>query len=314
MNRPNAVLSAVGRPTWRAALWSLALCFLTVPAQAEPPMWLIEDEDSTIYLFGTVHLLDPEIAWLSPRVEQALDEASAVWFETPMPPTLEEMQAQQGPLLMQRALSPGRPLSSLLSEEENVQLERALARTPMPEQLALALENMKPWLATLTLGVAPLLAAGYDANAGADVVLARLAHEQGDDVLGFETSEHQLDLFARGSEEEQLRALRAFLAVPDEKFDAELARGDAAFRAWMAGETAPLEGVMESWRRAESPTAVAMPYDIMVANRNEDWAGQIEELLAAEGVAFIAVGAGHLVGPDNVQTRLAERGIAAERR
>ena len=108
--------------------------------------------------------------------------------------------------------------------------------------------------------------------------------------------------------------MRAFLAVPDEEFDAELARGDAAFRAWMAGETAPLEAVMEDWREGESSTAAAMPYDIMVANRNEDWAGQIEALLAGEGVAFIAVGAGHLVGPDNVQARLAARGIAAERR
>ena len=82
----------------------------------------------------------------------------------------------------------------------------------------------------------------------------------------------------------------------------------------MAGETPPLEAVMEDWRAGESSTLAAMPYDIMVANRNEDWAGQIEELLTGEGVAFIAVGAGHLVGPDNVQTRLAARGIAAERR
>lgn len=293
---------------------ALALCFLAIVARAEPPMWVIEDEDSTIYLFGTVHLLDPEIAWLTPRIEQALDEASQVWFEVPLPAKMEELQARQVPLLMQRALSPGRPLSSLLSEEEKTQLQRALARTPTPEQLAVALEIMKPWFATLTLGIAPLLSAGYDANAGADNVLARLAHEQGDEVRGFETSEQQLDLFARGSEEEQLRALRAFLAVPDEEFDALLARSDTAFRAWMAGETPPLEALIEDWRAGESSMPTAMPFDVMVANRNENWAGQIEELLAGEGVVFIAVGAGHLVGADSVQARLAARGIAAERR
>ncbi len=314
MTRTTAISSVFGRPVWRAGLCAVVLCVVAAAARAEPPIWVIEDEDSTLYLFGTVHLLDPEIAWLTPRVEQALDEASEVWFEVPFSPTLEELQAQLVPLLMQRAPSPGRSLSSLLSEEEEAQLERALARTPMPEQLAVALENMKPWFATWTLGIAPFLSAGYEANAGADVVLARLAHEQGDEVLGFETSEQQLDLFARGTKEEQLRALRAFLAVSDPEFDTLLARSDAAFRAWMAGESSPLEALMKDWRAGETAMPALMPYDIIVANRNENWAGQIEGLLAGEGVAFIAVGAGHLVGPDSVQLRLAARGIAAERR
>ena len=314
MNRTDTVSSLFVRPAWRAALCTFALCVLAAAARAEPPIWVIEDEDSTLYLFGTVHLLDPDIEWLGEGVKQALDDATQMWMEVAFPATLEELQAQQVPLLMQRGPSPGRPLSSLLSEEEKAQLERALARTPMPEQLAVALENMKPWFATLTLGIAPFLSAGYEANAGADVVLARFAHEQGDQVLGFETIEQQLDLFARGTEEEQLRALRAFLAVSDAEFDALLARSDAAFRAWMAGESPPLEALMKDWRAGESSMPAVMPYDIIVANRNENWAGQIEELLAGKGVAFIAVGAGHLVGPDSVQVRLAARGIAAERR
>jgi uncharacterized protein len=314
MNRGNAVLSRFGRPTWQAVLCAFALCVLAAAARAEPPIWVIEDEDSTIYLFGTVHLLDPEITWLTARIEQALDEASEVWFEVPMPATMEEAQAQQAPALIQAAVSPGRPLSSLLSEDEQAQLRRALARTPAPEQLGMALEQMKPWFATLNLGIAPLMAAGYEAGAGADVVLAGIAHAQGAAVLGFETSEQQLAFLAGGTEDEQLAALRDFLAVDDETFGAHLALGDAAFRAWMGGETAPLQFIIEDWREGGDPISATISYDIMVANRNENWAGQIEVLLAGEGVAFIAVGAGHLIGPDSVQVRLAARGIATERR
>ena len=41
----------------------LALSACTTPAQAQPAMWTVKDADSTIYLFGTVHLLKPETEW-----------------------------------------------------------------------------------------------------------------------------------------------------------------------------------------------------------------------------------------------------------
>jgi hypothetical protein len=276
-------------------------------------MWVIHDEDSTIYLFGTVHLLDPRIEWQTPRVTGALDEATQLWEEIPMPGSIEEAQAQQGPVMLQRAVSPDRSLSSLLTDEEKAGLQRALARTPAPEQLGRVLENMKPWFAIVNLGTSPLMNAGYDPGAGADIVLARLAREQGDEVLGFETLEQQLDMLSGWTEEEQLGALRAFLTISDEEFDARIAGADTAFRAWMAGDAAPVEAIIDSWRTGEDALRSAiMPYDFFLVNRNEDWAGQIEELLAGEGTAFVAVGAGHLVGPDSVQARLTARGIEAE--
>jgi uncharacterized protein YbaP (TraB family) len=40
---------------------------------------------------------------------------------------------------------------------------------------------------------------------------------------------------------------------------------------------------------------------------------QIEGILAGKGVSFMAVGAGHLIGPDSVIAMLAARGVKAER-
>lgn len=314
MTRTLAVSPTSGRSVRRAFGAALAVCFLAAVARAEPPVWVIEDEDSTLYLFGTVHVLDPEIEWFTPRIEQALGEAGEVWFELPMPASMEEMQAHMLPAMLQRALSPDRPLSSLLTDEEKDQLARALARTPAPEQLGMALENMKPWFAIMTLGAGPLMSAGYEAEAGVDMVLAGIAHERGVPVRGFETLEQHSDFQSGSSEEEQLEALRIFLSFDDETFDAELARGDAAFRVWMTGETAPLDAIITDWSTDVSAMREVLNYDVMVANRNEDWAGQIEDMLTGAGVAFIAVGAGHLVGPDSVQARLAVRGISAERR
>ena len=61
--------------------------------------------------------------------------------------------------------------------------------------------------------------------------------------------------------------------------------------------------------KAESPAV----YQALLVQRNTDWAGQIQTLLASSGTAFIAVGAAHLVGDDSVQEILKDRGVAVTR-
>jgi hypothetical protein len=51
----------------------------------------------------------------------------------------------------------------------------------------------------------------------------------------------------------------------------------------------------------------------LIVRRNISWTGKIQEMLKGSGVQIIAVGAGHLAGPDSVQTQLEKRGIKVER-
>jgi len=53
-------------------------------------------------------------------------------------------------------------------------------------------------------------------------------------------------------------------------------------------------------------------YDLLVRRRNQQWLGKLETFLQQEGVFFIVVGLGHLLGPENVLHLLAERGYAVE--
>lgn len=294
-----------------AALLALGLGAQAMPAAAEPPMWVLKDADSTVYLFGTVHLLDPSIEWQTPRVQKALGEATQLWVEIAIPPG-GELQMAMG--MLQRALSPGQPLSSRLTEQERAQLKKLLARSPDAQALGAVIEMTKPWFATITLGVMPLMAAGYDASAGADTVLMSAAREQGDEVVGLETAEQQIDWIAGGTDEQQLAALKRLLAVSETEFDAMMSDMDEGVRAWMKGDTKPLEKVAEEWRNGkDDPLSAGMSYEVMIVDRNENWAGQLEKLLAGKGVTFVAVGAGHLVGKDSLQEKLAARGIKAAR-
>lgn len=294
-----------------ALLAACGLASLAAPASAEPPMWVVRDADSTVYLFGTAHLLDPSMQWRTERVDKALEDAQQLWVEIAVPPGGEVQMAMS---MLQRAMSPGQPLSTRLTEAERGQMAKLLARSPQGQAMGLVIEMTQPWFATLTLGVMPLMAAGYESAAGADLVLMRLAREQGDEVLGFETAEQQIEWLASASDEAQLAALKKLLAIPDAEFDAAIASMDQGVRAWMKGDIGPLEAVTESWRTGEDDAMSAgMSYEQMIVRRNENWAGQIQKLLEGKGVAFVAVGAGHLVGRDSLQSKLAARGIRASR-
>lgn len=293
------------------ATWLLLAAALYAPAaSAEPPMWVVRDQDSTLYLFGTVHIIDPSIEWRTPRVQKALDEATELWVEYDTPPEREDEEAA---VFMPRILSPGRPLSASLNDVERAQLRKLIARTEDPQETAMMMDLVRPWFAVIGLGLSLDVAAGASPEAGLDNVLVGLARKQGDAIRSLETLEQNLawlDEMNALPYEQQLKPLKALLALSDAELEAQQRESDAEVRAWMKGDVAPLTAMVETWRRNPAdPRAAGMSYDTMLVRRNEDWARQIEGMLKGRGVAFIAVGGGHLVGPDSVQAKLAARGI-----
>src|SRR5688572_8468673 len=57
------------------------LAAVAAPVQAEPAMWVVRDDDSTIYLVGTVHVLRPDMVWNSDKITKALGESTELWLE-----------------------------------------------------------------------------------------------------------------------------------------------------------------------------------------------------------------------------------------
>ncbi|WP_332658869.1 TraB/GumN family protein [Brevundimonas sp.] len=265
---------------------------------AGPALWAIRDADSTIYLFGTVHVLRPTTAWGSARVDAAFAGADDIWFEVSNP----DDQAAIIPLVQQHGISPDRPLSSLLTAEELTALNTAAAGAGLT---AAQMDIFRPWLAGLTLSVAPMLKAGYDPQSGVEQILKARADEIGIPVHGFETLDKQVGILAGMSEADQLSFLRSTL----EAYDDATTELDAMVNAWATGDIVTLEKVSVDEMRAEAPAV----YEALLVQRNTDWASQIQKLLAGSGTAFIAVGAAHLVGDDSVQEILADRGVAVTR-
>ncbi|WP_296819517.1 TraB/GumN family protein [Brevundimonas sp.] len=268
------------------------------PTVADPAIWVIRDADSTIYLFGTVHLMRPGLDWMTPKVRDAFTSADELWLELDDPSD----QAAAVPLVQQYGISPQTPLSSLLTAEEFATLDTAARSMGLT---GAAMEPMRPWLAGLTLSIAPLTRAGFDPAAGVDVMLRAQATERGLPIRGLETMEQQIRFFATMSDADQLAFLRQTL----ESYEIAAEMLDQLADRWTVGD---MDGLF-ALGGAELSTQSRSFYDILLTNRNADWARQIQEELAGSGEVFIAVGALHLAGPDSVQEQLEDLGIRAER-
>lgn len=266
---------------------------------ARPALWVVRDADTTIYLLGTVHALRPTVQWRNAQIDQALAASQALWLEIE---DVDDPAAMQ-PLVQQLGVDQTRTLSSRLNDEDRALLAQTSAALGMPAQ---ALEPMRPWLAGMTLTVAPLIRAGYDPTRGVDRLIKEAAVARGLPVHGFETVEQQMRFFADLPEDQQI----AFLHQALEDYAEGPAVIDRLADAWARGDVPTIETIMVREMRDRSPSL----YQLLLVQRNQAFAARIREMLAEHGnTVFIAVGAGHLAGADSVQAQLARLGVRAER-
>lgn len=262
-----------------------------------PALWKVSDEDTTIYLFGTVHVLPKELVWYDAEIDAALSASDTVVTEIRMDP---ESEAAMGQLAQSRGVfTDGTTLRSLLNEEQTASYEAALAGLGAPPQ---AFDPLKPWLAGLTLSLVPLIQQGYDPNSGVDKVIISQAGERTQEAL--ETAEFQIDIFDGLPQEAQV----AFMMEAVTGMSKVKETIDSMVAEWVEGDPDGLAEVMNA-DLSDEKLAEKLLYQ-----RNATWAEWIDNRLdTTPGTVFIAVGAGHLAGEKSVQDYLSDRDIQSER-
>jgi hypothetical protein len=164
---------------------------------------------------------------------------------------------------------------------------------------------MRPWLAGLTLSLAPVMRAGYDPAAGVDRGVGEMGGGQGKKMRALETAEQQVDLLAGLSEPLQMQMLLGSID--------EAARGatmvDALAAAWSQGDLETLAGLVNDDMRRTYPEL----FEVVFVRRNEAWVETLLQELEGSGTDFVAVGAGHLLGAEGLVERLRAEGVRVER-
>ncbi|WP_326525885.1 TraB/GumN family protein [Sphingomonas sp.] len=265
---------------------------------ADPALWVVKDADTTIYLFGTVHVLKPGLSWFDEAVKTAFDDSKELVLEMVEP----DAQTMQGIIMSKAIAAPGTPaLSTQLPEDKRDYYLKSIGELGIPAQAA---DRLKPWFAGMTLTMGPVMKAGYDPKQGAEKVLTEAAKAAGKPVSGLETAEQQIGFFDGMTAEAQLTFLKTTLD--------ELPKGvqtlDTMIVDWAKGDPDALARTMNEGLKDSPEVAKTILYD-----RNARWATWIHERMKQPGTVFVAVGAGHLAGDNSVQAKLADYQLKATR-
>ena len=260
-----------------------------------PPLFLLEDADSKVYLLGSIHLL-PTSAFPLPRsVEDAFAAVEVVAFEL----DLDAAEAAS-PALAHKGMN-GISISEALTEPQMKRLDAALVQLGLPVG---TMDTFEPWLAALTLSAFDLQKQGPMSEGGVDRHLFDRARDLDLEIVPFETAALQTDVFDGMKLKDQVAYLMSTLDAMESDEDGFAKLLDT----WAAGDDDGLAALMTEGMR-NTPTLEAR----LLTNRNRAWIPQVEALLARDHDALVVVGAGHLVGDNSVVAMLRDAGYEVVR-
>lgn len=270
---------------------------MSLPLAAAPAMWEVRDADSAIVLFGSFHILPDGTEWRTPLFDEKLAGADIVVFETDVSPLA---MARIGAEAFVRGIyTDGTLLTDRLDADINAQLREELARIGMPIGPVLA---MRPWMAANAVGTAALEAIGFSAMGVEFALEGEIAAER---RRFLESGEDQLDVLSGAPEDEKIAMLVNTLAEIDHlpKLMSKM------LRSWVNGTPERLTLLFQLEMGGFEDAFM----ERLIYARNRNWIPALEDMLERNEQAMVIVGAGHLVGEQNVIMLLEAAGYSVER-
>ncbi len=321
------------RQTLTCTAAALTALFLALPAAAQeqqdtpvqsqfeftqdyepsPALWELSDEDTTIYLFGTIHALPRDFQWRSARLNEIIEAAdmlvveSSIYAEDPGAIDVDSKLVAR----MQNRL----PTSSRLSVAANARWRDLVGKSGLDFD---SVDTMPVMLGLLTLGMTGGEYDGSSPSYGVETVLEREFMRDGRPIISIEDAGAVMYSLIRLDNSEILQELDASLIAWEGKslprfFDADYVErsGDAYWEEehnWARGIVA------EEFNIGLGTGAIARAFDYnLLDRRNAAWAIWLEERLEQPGTVLLAVGSGHFEGESSVLNMLAARGLTATR-
>jgi len=294
MNR----LAVVQKRITRALVSVLVLVSLGPPAWAQSKglLWKIDGPQPS-YVFGTIHLSDPRVT----------DHPNVFWdaFRKTSTFAMEVVIDSAGLMEMGMAVLAGpqeKGWEERLSRDEYQKLQQAMQKRGYPPAF---IPMLKPWVHAMLIAVPPRQLDSMQKSLPLDFLLQQRAVSQGKTVVGLEEMGEQVSVFERMSLPDQIQMLSAMVRYQEnlegltEQLIAAYRDRDLAQLGRLMDEGLRMSGADRSYR------------DRLLLDRNRRMFERMLPLVQ-RGNAFIAVGAGHLVGEDGLLRLLERRGFRVQ--
>jgi uncharacterized protein YbaP (TraB family) len=266
---------------------------------AHPALWSIADGDTTVYLFGTIHLLPEKYRWRTPAFDRAVNGSQQLMVET----IVDDKNPQK---LMQAlaslAFTPGLPpIAERVPPAKRAALDAAIKNSGIPRK---AFDGMETWAAAFMLLGNQFKDMGLKGGEGVEAVLRTSFAGQGKPIGELESNVEQLGFFDTLPEKAQRALLEGAIDQP-QSMNKEFGQ---MLGAWSRGDVNAIARTFNHDLAASPELKQAL-----IERRNANWSRWIEQRMSQPGAIMIAVGAGHLAGKGSVIDMLQHAGYRVRR-
>jgi uncharacterized protein len=292
----------------------VSLCLLlTWPAVGQSLLWEVSGNGlrQPSYLFGTYHLLGDDFVKTRPAVQKAYIDAQGVVVEMVIDSSKILQMAMRGMMLnnsLDKLLPPADYdlVAATFKAQTGMDLTLFNRMKPVLTGMMFGQVYMKKQLDSLSaLGGSGRKGADLFGSAGGqpmDLYFAANGKQTGKTVLPLETMEEQITLlYDHDPVEKQAQDFLKLIKEMDSVKD----QSRSLTRLYLAGD---LDGLYNLMQTAQTePGSMAHLLD----ERNANWMKRLPALLAARPT-FVAVGAGHLPGPNGLIALLRKDGFTVK--
>jgi len=300
----------------KTILW-LAVAFVSVSLSGcslkDKPrqhfLWKISDQNSSVYILGSIHFADSSFYPLESVIVNAFDRSDelAVELDISDSSVIKESVRLSSEL---GSLKDGMTLDMVLPEDVLYSLDSLCLAWYIPADF---FYGFNPWTAAMNLSAVAIQRMKFDARLGFDLYFLMKAREK-KKIISLETVEEQVNIFTgKGFSDSvgifYLKSLIQEVALIDSSMN-------MFKRAWKSGDASLFRTAMDL-RAGElnhsDSLLLKKVNEFIYISRNRKMAESVEKFLAENRSVFVVVGAAHLVGSEeNVIEILRHKGLTVE--
>jgi uncharacterized protein YbaP (TraB family) len=260
------------------------------PMDTKALLWEIKGNGAKkSYLYGTMHLIEKEYFYFPEKLEKFVKKSDVLVMELAGLP-------DQSAAIKFIMLEEGKSFFDFFNEEqEDSVFVWAKDQFDMEESVfRVAFDRMKPF-AIVQMATQMHLMGKTESY---EIEFEKLAIENELEIKGLETVEQQMKIFDDLTDEQQTEMVMS--SIRDPKGDLEMTRN--MMKLYSRQNLDSLYMMIE-----DEGGVLAEESQAFLDERNQNWIPQIQAIIK-EKPAFIAVGAGHLGGPEGVIRLLEKQG------
>ncbi|MBO5423259.1 MAG: TraB/GumN family protein [Fibrobacteraceae bacterium] len=292
----------------------MLFCFLLTSCSSIPYffkdgnhlLWKVSDENSSVWLFGSIHFADSSFYPLPSEIENAFRNSTALAVEMDISDSeTQEKTAEE--FLKEGMFTDGRTLKDVLPDSLWKTLDSISTTLGMKTENFLP---MRPWSAATLIASAAIASTGIQQELGIDMVMLDSAYAQGKEIIALETPEEQVESLSKSEGSEETDGI-AYLESTFREYSKLDQMIKEVISAWKRADVVSLQKSLSADQNMnESEKRLN---ERMFNQRNKKMKKEILNFLENDKQVFVVVGVGHLILENNLLEMLSENGLKIQR-